>query len=405
MTKTIRLALALLLLTAAPSPKARADGAVVQGQIINGTAGAHAALGALPVTLYIFSGNTLAETRQATTDSTGTFRFSDLPAQAGHLAVASVRYSGVDYQSASIDLSAGTSASSDIIVYETTTDSARLSVERSHLIVRMGTGQLEIIEWIILVNEGDRSYIGSEEVIPGRRATVLLPLPAGASDVSFDDSAVAVSLVRTGQGYVDTRPIIPGTHEYLFSYALPCNGPAYDLLKPIAYPITALDVLIAAPGAEIDAPALEEKGSKQVTGTTYLYLAGRSLAAGSELALHFRNLGSAANPGDGGIASAPAATATAREPWWPLPLATLTLLSLLGLVWLHLSRQRASRLPGNDRPTGELEAECDRLLAALADLDETYEAAGINEERYRRQREEIKARLRALLSHVPGRIL
>jgi hypothetical protein len=327
-----------------------------------------------------------------------------VPAQAGHLAVASVSYGGVDYQSASIDLSAETGISSDITVYETTTDSASLSVERSHLIVRMGTGQLEVIEWVILVNKGDRSYIGSEEVVPGRRVTVLLPLPTGATDVSFDDSAVAAALVRTGQGYVDTRPITPGTHEYLFSYALPCHGPTYDLLKPIAYPITALDVLIAAPGAEIDAPALEEKGSKQVTGTTYLYLAGRSLAAGSELALHFKNLGPAATPGDGNIESAPAATAIAREPWWPLPLAALTLLSILGMVWLHLHRQRASSLPRNERPTGDLEAECDRLLAALADLDETYEAAGIDEDRYRRQREEIKARLRALLPHVPGRI-
>ena len=277
MSRIVRLTLAVIVGLLLVSIAVQAEVGLVQGQVINGTAGADTALGGLPVRLYLFSGNTLKDTQRTTTDAQGVFRFESVPTGSGRVGVAVVEYGGVEYESGLLDLSVGTDFNADIAVYETTVDASSLAVERSHLIIETGSGQLEVTEMVILSNVGDRTYIGSEEVIPGRRATALVLLPAGATDVTFSSAEVASAMVRTGRGFVDTRPIVPGQHEYVLSYALPCEGSTYNLLKPVAYPTTALDVLIAAPGVEVDAPALEELGTREASGASYLHLAGHSL--------------------------------------------------------------------------------------------------------------------------------
>ncbi len=403
MSRTRWLAIITLVLLLSPVATVRAEGAVVQGQVINRTAGATAALGGLTVRLYIYSDGTLKDTRQATTDEQGAFRFESVSAGAGWLAVAAVEYEGVEYDSQQLDLSQGTDYNSDISVYETTADDSALTLERSHLIIEMGSGQLEVTELAILTNTGDRSYLGASEVIPDRRATAQIPLPAGATDVSFADPEVAQAMVRTGQGYVDTRPIIPGQQEYVLSYALPCDGPTYNLLKPVVYPTAAIDVLIAAPGAEVDAPALENLGTREASGATYLHLGGQSLAEGTDIMIRFSGLGQAAPVRAAGSPGAEAPVGAAREPWWPLPVALGTLAPLLGALVAYLRREGPHVWPQGASPTpSAIDAECSRLAAAMADLDDRYEAAELDEGSYRRQREELRSQLLSLLPNVQG---
>lgn len=397
MKRVVLLALLSTLLLAGLALPAQAEGGVVQGQVINGTAGTAPALGGLQVRLYLFSGNTLKETRRATTDAQGAFRFEGVPTGSPWVGIVSVEYGGVEYEAKPIDLANGTDFASDVTIYETTTDDKALKVVRSHLIVEMGVGQLEVTELIVLHNSGDRTYVGGEEVVPNRRATARVPLPAGASDVSFASEDLAAAMVRTGQGFVDTRPIIPGQQQYVLSYALPCEGSTYNLTKPIAYPTAAIDVLVDAPGAEVSAPNLDRLGVRQAEGRSYQHLSGQSLPAGTDLTIRFTGLGqpSAALASRQGSKEA---AGRSQSPWWLSLAPLLAAVALAPMVVMRLRQPEPEPWPLPRRRTASaVQAERDRLLAAIADLDEQYEAGQLEEGAYRKQRQAVKDELTNLL--------
>jgi hypothetical protein len=400
--RIMRLALLAIVLFVGLSPLVHAEGGVVQGQVINGTAGVEATLEGLPVRLYVYSGHTLKDTRRASTDAQGAFRFDGVPTGSAWAAVVSVEYAGVEYHGKVLDLSTGTDFNSDITVYETTTDDAALAIERSHLIVEMGVGQLEVTELVILANTGDRTYLGGEEVVPNRRATARLGLPTGATDVSFASAALAGAMVRTGQGFVDTRPIVPGQQQYVLSYALACEGSAYNLVKPIVYPTAGIDVLIDAPGAEVNAPALEYLGTREAEGRSYQHLGGRSLAKGADITLRFSGLGQPSS--QTGRQGSPAPLDTPREPWWLTVVPLLAAAGLVPMVVVQLRRAAPAPWPLPRRQTASaVRAERDRMLADLVELDECYEAGQIDEGAYRKQRQAVKDELINLMLSPQGR--
>jgi len=375
------------------SAAARADGAVVQGQVVNGTAGTAPSLSGLQVRLYLFSGNTLKETRRVNTDAQGAYRFEGVPTGSAWAGIVSVEYAGVEYEGEPLDLSSGTDFASDVTIYETTTDDTALKVDRSHLIVEMGAGQLEVTELVVLNNTGDRTYIGSTEVVPNRRATARVPLPPGASDVSFSSEDLANAMVRTGEGFVDTRPIIPGQQQYVLSYALPCEGSTYNLTKPIAYPTAAIDVLVDAPGAEVSAPNLERLGVRQAEGRSYQHLSGQSLPAGTDLTIRFTGLGQPSSA-QTGLQGSAAVVGTPEAPWWLNLVPLLAAVALAPMVALRLRQPDAEPWPLPQRRTAAaMQAERDRLLAAITDLDEQYEAGQLEEAAYRKQRQAVKDEL------------
>ena len=404
--QSVRLLLAALTLLAAASPGAHAQGGVVQGQVVNGTVGGTAALSDLPVRLYLFSGDQLKDTRRTSTDSQGVFRFEGVPTGAAWTAQAVVEYMRVEYGSKPLDLAAGTDFNGDIVVYDTTTDDSALRVDHAHLIVHRAQGQLEVTEIVRLINGGDRTYVGSQEVIPQRRATARLALPAGATDVLFPSSEVGSAMVRTGQGFVDTRPVIPGRQDYMLSYALSCGGSTYNLLKPILYPTAVLDLLVAE-GIEVNAPAMERLGTREAPGVTYTYLTARSLSKGNDLMIRFSGLDQApVTPGE--AARGLSAGSVRREGLWhqaalgTVPLAALAALALLLIACLR--RPEAESWPLAARQTvPAVQSERERLIAGLALLDERYEAGELDLPAYRRQREAEKSRLLYLLLSPQGK--
>lgn len=408
MTRLLRVAVTAAALLAVLVFSVHAAEGIVQGQVVNGTDGGATTLGNLPVQLHLFQGTTLKETRRTTTDAQGMFRFEGMPTGRGWSAVAVVVYAGVEYGSKVIDLAVDTPSSADIKVYETTTDGSTLSVERSHLLVEMGPGYLGVTEMVSLVNSGNRTYVGSgEEVVPGRRSTAELRLPAGATDAQFQSQEDADAMLRTGKGFVDTRPIVPGRWVYAFSYVLPYEGSTYTLLKPLVYDTATIDVFIDAPGAEISAPGLEQLGSSEAPGRNYLRFGGSSLRKGSDVVIRFSGLGQASQGQAANRPGAGAPTDVANGPvWYAAGMGAIPLLVVAALGWL-LVRALKRPVPGFPAPravdaASALTAECEQGLAAMAELDERYEAGEISEAAYRRQRQAEKARVLNLMLSSQG---
>ncbi|HSB90360.1 MAG TPA: c-type cytochrome [Anaerolineales bacterium] len=351
------------------------SGGSIIGTIVNGTGG-DAAPSQLDVTLHGFDGDTevLTDSRPAKPDGTFTFEVAELTP--GRLYVATVDYQGSQYASDIVHLSSDApSATLPITVYETTTDTSTVLVDRLHILVTApGEGVLEIVELWILSNSGDRTVIPSESRL-GLEGT----LPEGASNVSFDETTPGERFQVSGGAFVDKRPLPPGsgTGEWVFSYSLP-YGRRLDLRRTAAYPIGSV-VILAPEGLKVAADGLSDTGSRDVQGQTLHTYSLGPISPGTEMALRM----------SGNPASAAAATPAAP---WILGVAALGVAMIgAGLLWFRPRRRPVEA--EDEEPEGEIDEDnVDELVAALARLDQDFESGGVPEDEYRVRRETLKRR-------------
>lgn len=338
----------------------------VTGSVVNGTPGG-AAPGSMEVTLHGLDGDAEALTQTQSAKPDGSFAFDVPELTPGRLYVATVDYQGSVYSSEMIHLTADTpQASLPITVYETTSDTSSVQIDRLHLLVSApADGVLQIVELWILSNNGDRA------VIPGESGSGLEgTFPEGASQVSFDEPTPGERFHATDGGFTDARPLPPGadTGEWVFSYVLPFAR-RLDLDRASVYPIGSIIVLVPE-GMEVAAPGLVDNGSRSVQGET----------------LHTYSLGPV-DPGSGfslRLSGRPAGSATgtpAAE--WIVAVAVLGVALVgAGLLWFRPRLARSRRV----------DEDADGLLMALAALDRDFEGGRIVEDDYRRQREALKRR-------------
>ena len=204
-------------------------------------------------------------------------------------------------------------------------------------------------------------------------------------------------MVRMGRGLVDLRPLPPGQREYVLSYVLPCPTTALSFTLASPYPILAMDLLMAAPGAHVDVSPLRLQGTRDASGATYLYFAGRDLERNTALTVEMVGLG---QPGGGRTGASPFVPPAAADTpsWWFLvpALAAACLALALGIRLARLAHQENA---GAESGTG---GDIGSLLATIAELDERWEAGELEERRYRKRREHARQAALALMSDGVG---
>ena len=351
--------------TAAAPPTAAVAGSIT-GTVANGTPGSSAP-GPIEVTLHGFDGDAEALTQTQSAKPDGRFAFTTLELTPGRLYVATVDYQGSVYSSEMIHLTADSpQAILPIAVYETTTETTSVEIDRLHLLVSAPSdGVLQIVELWILSNNGDRA------VVPGESGTGLGgTLPEGASQVSFDEATPGERFHSVDGGFSDLRPLPPGadTGEWVFSYVLPFER-RLDLNRTSGYPIGSIIVLVPE-GMEVAAPGLIDNGSRSVQGETLRTYSLGPVEAGSSFSLRLSGRPAGSTTGT------PAAE-------WILAVAVLGVALVgAGLLWFR-PRRAPSRSDDDD---------ADELLMALAALDRDFEARRIPEADYRRRRQALKDR-------------
>ena len=350
-------------------------GGSLTGTIVNGTADG-AAPEAVEVTLHGFDGDTEVLTETAPAKADGTFAFAVDEMVPGRLYVATVDYQGSLYASDIVHLASDApSASLPITVYETTTDTSVVQVDRLHILVSApGEGVLQIVELWILSNPGDRTVIPSEAG-NGLEGT----LPEGALNVSFDETTPGERF-QVGEGsFSDHRPLPPGpgTGEWVFSYSLPYQR-QLDLRRTAAYPIGSIVVLVPE-GLKVTADGLSDTGSRDVQGQSLHTYSLGPVGVGSEARLR--------------LSGQPAAAVTVTPAsQWILGVAALGLALIgAGLLWFR-PRRRAEVEEEEERGDGQAGQDPDQLMLALATLDRDFEAGRIPEADYRKRREDLKRR-------------
>lgn len=369
---------------------------VIAGQIVNGTAGQPSPAG-LPVVLRVFDQFSLAEEITTTTSPSGTFAFENLSTESGWIYVAGLEYAGVPYSTDILTLTADLPArETPVTVYEAGSDPSAIAVERMHWFVEFDQDQLLVAELYFWSNDSDTVYVGTPS-----GAVLSYTLPAGQQDLSIDGGEIGGRFQATPEGLVDTLPLPPGqgSRQMLLRYTLPYQaGASLNVTRTLPVPVRNLNVLVADAGEQLQVPGLQENPPRQVEGASYFNYSGTNLAAGQPVALAFSDLPALVDSTAAGEASA----AVANTPWLGIGLAAAGGLVLLGVVAYALRRRpdgegdEESILEEELLTADELQRRRQRLLRAIAQLDDTYAAGGVPADVYQSRRAELKADLLAV---------
>ena len=371
----------------APLAAAQGGGAI-EAQVLNGTE-SDAPIPDLTVTLRSFRGmGDELEPQTAVTDAGGRVRFADLDTSPDVIYILSAAYADLEYNSQQLNFAEDeTILTVSLQVYESTEnpDEANIQVERMHVFVDFAGGVMSVGEMYIFSSAGNRTFIGTVDPESGRRFTMRFALPEGAANLRFQMGGGGERFVVTESGFADTEPLRPGlTQQLLYGYDLRYDeADTLDFSRLLRYPTANLNVLVPRVGVDVTSDQVELSEISTVEGQAYLNLNGQDFAPGDKLTVHFSGLQN--------IASQPAATnavSTGLNPKWiAFGLAALALFG--GLI--YYSQQ------GSERAIEAADAPLDRLLRAIADLDDDFEAGRIAETDYRRQRQSLKSKALALM--------
>jgi len=408
---------------------------VIDGQVVNGTAGGPAIGAGITVTLYLIQNDTVTSTlppsmtMQTATDSAGRFHFEGLATDPGISYWPEAVYLGVPYTSAEpVVLEEGQATQTVTLpVYETTDDDSQVTIDSGHIIVESFGTMLRISEAYLFGNGGDRAYAG--RLGPeGQVTTVGIPLPSDAVGLAFGDEASADRFVQSEGKLMGTDPVPPGqeTLTIFYSYHVPVTGSSVRVERSYDYPITALTVLLTQPGLALSSGQLLDGGSQTFMDQEFAVYTAVDLAAGAPLVVDLTVEATGATGSttttETGISQAVGAGKPITDNQGLLRGLGFGLagLAVLGAVIYPLLTAHPLRSPSDavlrDRCAPGLPSVDSRpqavalptvatlasnpqarpLLAELADLEEAFEAGQVDEETYQRHRAEKWEALRSL---------
>jgi hypothetical protein len=374
---------------------------VLEGQVVNGTAGGPAIGAGVAVTLHVFQGELEVNTLEAVTDDGGMFRFDGLdtdPAleywpEAVYLDVTYPVDEPIRFDDPGADLAA------TVTVYETTTEDTDIKIDSVHMIAESFGQVLRVSEIHLIGNLGDRTYIGIEGEA-GLRETVFVPLPDSAVGLSFGESVPADRFVEVDGGLRDTEPVPPGRDASLvfFSYHIMVMGETVPFERSFAYPTDILNMLVAQPGLTLRSAQLESRGTELFQGREYELHSVVALPADTAVTMELLSLvteeGMPAAAGDASQSLTGAATGGNQGLMRGLGFGLAALAVIAAVVYPFATRRSpGSRKRGRDLGDNPRDRQ---LLSELAGLEESYEAGEIDEASYERRRSQIYRALKAL---------
>lgn len=187
-------------------------------------------------------------------------------------------------------------------VYETTQEAPKWEMRARHLKMTPSPEGLEVTEMWSLENPSDLAWIGAADP-QGRRTTVVVPLPTGASDVEIGGGLHPCCTQVVEGRVVSAAPLNPGLTQATVTYTVPVKDQQakLDIVAPI--PIKAMALLLPADRTTLQGPGVEPDGTLMM-GRQMRKFRVPPLEAGQSLLLTVGNLPAPA-AADGGSWSTP----------------------------------------------------------------------------------------------------
>lgn len=303
----LALAIALLVVVAAPAARAQhgeAPGvgdvpsgpATIRGRVVHGEEPARAA--DVEVLLYALPAGGAPGVRRVTSGADGAFAFEGVSNDPQTAYLVGARHQGVPYPGARVSFAAGQTehAGVEVRIGDATTDPSSVSVSELELRVGPRGGRLAVLELVRFENGGARTVYVPAEARGDAAPAFRTELPAGAEDFGVPLGLSPEGLVREGADVRFYGPIFPSAWEgpasqdqgISYEYALPAGAEgSVALRKRLASGAGRVFVLAPADAAPADVPGARDEGELEIEGRKWRRFAFGPVAAGGELAIAF----------------------------------------------------------------------------------------------------------------------
>jgi len=377
LAERLGLALALLLVGAAP-----ARAAVIEGRITH-TAKSGAAAGLVVQVVGIDETEKTIQ-RETRSDASGHYRFDDLPAPAAYLVRA--RYREMVFPGGSAVFRPGepiTEQTVNFQVYETSTDGSRLKLMSLQWVIARNAGVWRIQQNAVIANPDPAVVVVPADAPPLMRVA----LAKGHGEVEANFGRLPEGVVIQN-GVAEIRgPVLPGDQGFSLQIGYDVDAPDGELATAIALPdaVDQLGVYVQDFGIDVDAGSLHPARPERESDVIYQAFLGFELPAGSELPLRVRAL----------------------PPMLQIPPLAIGLVAALlaGGLLFFVAGPLAFGRDGAARDTVEPIEESPAVLAladALHDLEHDFETGKLSPDDRDRLREDLEREAVASLARERG---
>jgi hypothetical protein len=337
----------------------------------------------VPVLLEISDGQRTVQRFDGQTDSEGRAVWEGVAVLPAYRARVAAMFDGVSFYSEQLPLRIGDAVDLSVRITDVATDGRPLHLDTLHLIFQIDEpGVYRVLQFMTVSNAGDTAWAGGPELRDGRRAGVLIPLPAAASTVrpapfpTAEDALPSDLQIDPGQ-VLDPRPVPPSGRQVAVTYDLVSEGEPVPVELEVPYPTQSVSILIggaAASAVRLTDTNLTEKPSETIGDNQFELWTAEALAPGTVVRF---TLGPTTSP---------------------LSTQTLALVGLgLALVLAALATLRGDAVPPDAR------RHRNELIAGVAALDRQHEREELGDAEYFQRRGAAIEQL-MLLDEALGRI-
>jgi mono/diheme cytochrome c family protein len=364
----------------------------ISGQVVNATTNQPAAN--VEVRLHAFQDDTEVFTLAGRADETGHYSFEKVPNDHTLVYLIEGFYQDVAYvgDEPGIFTPAGTPETNiDVKVYNTTSVDETISITQLHYLLSFSPGAVNVVQVFVVGNSGNQTYIGRAG------QTFRFELPAGATNVAFQNNPNQARFMPTETGYADTEPVMPGEDGQTIAalYDIPYSRDSLAVEVPLPAAVVEVNVLVIDQGVELKSGQVEFVETRQFQGNTFEVYRGDSLGQDDTLTFNLAGLNNldfinSANIPDREVALNSTGLNQDVLRWIMLGLGGVVIV-LAGVIY-PLTRPQQATSPV-DLSEANLETHRRKLLLTLARLDQIFEAGELDEKNYRRARARYKAEL------------
>lgn len=384
---------------------------VIRGQVVNGAQNNAPVVGQ-SVILQLSVGTTTHDLQTAKTDSQGHFTFTEVDPTTDSSVNYAVytHYQGGVYSTDPIQLKAGATQQTQLVVYTATQNPANLSVSVVTILFRdidqqhALHGLASVGEFVTIQNSGKMAFVGSfaQPASGGMPGALRFALPASATNLTTGVGFFNTQIIQLNGGFAATATVPPGQTQFAFSFDSPYSGTTLALPYIAQYPTAQVVALVPPDILVKSSPGLQAQGQVVAFSSRYQVFTANKLTAQQQVSVNLYALPQAGQQPDLDFT---------QLIWLVVALAMIIAILLvfylqrgdlavaLGLVPARaIKAERAAQANAKRMNAAERETERKRLLRRLLTLDKAHDSGALTDGAFRQQRAETRAALKALLA-------
>jgi mono/diheme cytochrome c family protein len=340
------------------------------------------------VILHGYDGMEEIYTQTISLPENGLAVFEEVPMPPGRVYLATAEFDGLAYGSNLIQVDESTTEGLlGITVFDATTDTSVLSIERLHIFFEfLGPDTIQVIELVLLANNSATTVTSGDD-----GPVVVFELPEGASNLEVQESMQLRLLPAENLlGIGDVRPAAEA-YDITFAYLMPYDKKKLDLALPLPLDTSAVIIIAPEDGVKLKGAQLQDGGSRDFQGVPYRTYNSASLEAGD--ALEFSLSGTPKLPA--GMDTSASSNSTTNL---IIGIGAFGLVLIAaGVYLLGRNRQDDELMDEESAIESPGEESSEELMDTILALDDLYKSGDLPEAAYLKRRAELKARLQELV--------